>query len=268
MRFQLSGCKYKHEMPTLEKLRGLRFMQVPRWWKEKSAIAARGPTWMQRRLASGHGDGDDVSDPSVFPDPATFMSRHDDRKIFPLGESSTRAHPHQPSVIVSVITARTPTAIATSNEATCRRISQVPHLLIDLDEAPTVPFSPQLSDRSFTSTSSMDIKPPLLAAPTQRSPQLTAVIEATSSSVYLQDEEGRPDNKVVPRQSMSQQDPLISLAPEDVVPALHIEQIDERQVNHHKSACRFPTQDRMNGLADSKHATADNHNRRIGMNKK
>jgi hypothetical protein len=35
-------------MPSLEKLRGIGFMSMPRWWKEKTAL--RNPTWMQRRM--------------------------------------------------------------------------------------------------------------------------------------------------------------------------------------------------------------------------
>jgi hypothetical protein len=42
------GCRYKHEMPSLEKLREIGFMSMPRWWKEKTAL--RNPTWMQRRM--------------------------------------------------------------------------------------------------------------------------------------------------------------------------------------------------------------------------
>ncbi|KAF1911455.1 hypothetical protein BDU57DRAFT_403084, partial [Ampelomyces quisqualis] len=156
------GCKYKHEMPTTEKLRGLGFTQLPRWWKEKSAVTTRGPTWMQRRLAAGNEDsedGGDASDPRTFPDPSTFTNRLSDGKRFQVRETSPPTHLHQPSVNDSAITPRPPTPIAHPNEMNFRHISQVSNLLIDLDEAPTVPLSPQLSDRFLTSTSSVDIKP-------------------------------------------------------------------------------------------------------------
>ncbi|KAH7082965.1 hypothetical protein BKA63DRAFT_140674 [Paraphoma chrysanthemicola] len=95
--FTVVGCRFKHEIPPIDKLRVNGFTQVPKWWKEKSAISMRGPTWMQRRLASG---GDEQDTPPAFPDPST---------------------PH----------------------------GQVSNLLIDLDDTPTPPPSPQLSISSF-----------------------------------------------------------------------------------------------------------------------
>jgi hypothetical protein len=74
------GCKFKHDMPSLEKLRELGFTRgVPKWWKEKSAIVARPPTWMQRRVASNEngeeGGSKEMLAPRVFPDRATFRRR-------------------------------------------------------------------------------------------------------------------------------------------------------------------------------------------------
>lgn len=46
----VQGCRYKHEMPSIDKLRDIGFRDIPKWWKEKTATQLRGPTWMQRRL--------------------------------------------------------------------------------------------------------------------------------------------------------------------------------------------------------------------------
>lgn len=65
--FTSFGCKYKHEMPAVDKLRELGFSRgLPKWWAEKSAILPRGPTWMQRRLAHGDEQEDTPSDGPVF----------------------------------------------------------------------------------------------------------------------------------------------------------------------------------------------------------
>lgn len=75
--YMQQGCKYKHEMPSLDKLREIGFNQVPKWWKEKTVITSRGPTWMQRRLASSNDDDESGDGPGLraFPDPPTFRIR-------------------------------------------------------------------------------------------------------------------------------------------------------------------------------------------------
>ncbi|KAF2193691.1 hypothetical protein K469DRAFT_745186 [Zopfia rhizophila CBS 207.26] len=50
--FMSQGCRYKHEMPSVDKLRMIGFNAVPKWWKEKSAINPR-LTWIQRRMNQG-----------------------------------------------------------------------------------------------------------------------------------------------------------------------------------------------------------------------
>ncbi|KAK1917557.1 hypothetical protein P3342_000270 [Pyrenophora teres f. teres] len=75
--FTAVGCKFKHEMPGIEKLHELGFRSIPQWWKEKSAIGTRTPTWMQRRLA-GNDDADRAAESRDFPDPSTLF-----RKMIP-----------------------------------------------------------------------------------------------------------------------------------------------------------------------------------------
>ncbi|KAH7384638.1 hypothetical protein BKA66DRAFT_416894, partial [Pyrenochaeta sp. MPI-SDFR-AT-0127] len=141
------GCKYKHEMPTVEKLRDLGFTQgMPRWWKEKSAIAARGQTWMQRRLAQGKGDAEtnEIAAPRSFPDPSTFRFRHiEEPKPFhdsiPQDGGNLRK-----KVATDQQTARPVYSIATAH-GTTRSVIQPQDLLIDLDDMPAPPPSPQLS---------------------------------------------------------------------------------------------------------------------------
>ncbi|OAL53641.1 hypothetical protein IQ07DRAFT_640694 [Pyrenochaeta sp. DS3sAY3a] len=69
------GCKYKHEMPSVEKLREIGFTQgVPRWWKEKNALGTKGMTWMQRRLA----DGEEINKAPgsrTFTDPSALKNK-------------------------------------------------------------------------------------------------------------------------------------------------------------------------------------------------
>lgn len=163
--FTSIGCKFKHEMPTVDKLRELGFSQgMPKWWKEKSApIAIRGPTWMQRRMAQGNGDEESLNElpaPRVFPDPATFRSSYasehanakDDkynRRSFmrreTTPEATTQSYPKPPLALMQVV---------------APLVSPIPDLLIDLTDAPTPPPSPQLSDYSSFSATSADTQIP------------------------------------------------------------------------------------------------------------
>jgi hypothetical protein len=153
--FIQQGCRYKHEMPNLEKLRELGVTQIPKWWKEKSAITARGPTWMQQRLAAGHGDdaqGEEMSPSRAFPDPSTFRSRHAVNSIS--SDTSTRLNGTPKRGPVSeepenVQVLRKPTL-----EATTQQEKDIANLLIDIDEAPVSSYSPQSSDCSSTSARS------------------------------------------------------------------------------------------------------------------
>jgi hypothetical protein len=184
------GCKYKHEMPSLEKLRELGFTRgVPKWWKEKTAIVARAPTWMQRRVAgneNGEGEGSnrDMVAPRVFPDPATFRSREGERDL--LGE--------QPRGIlkrenVSEQSRLTPPPAPV--QAPVRRASQMSDLLIDLEDSPAPPPSPQLSSSSAASASSSETRVP--SSRTSASPPPSPVIECKKSVLIYR----RPATPVV-----------------------------------------------------------------------
>ena len=150
--FIQQGCRYKHEMPNLEKLRELGVTQIPKWWKEKSAITARGPTWMQQRLAAGHGDNvqaGEMPSPRAFPDPSIFRTRQvvdslDSETPGELHGTTQRGPaPEQPETVEVL---RKPTL-----QATTRPEKDIESLLIDLDEEPASPYSPQSSDCSSTS---------------------------------------------------------------------------------------------------------------------
>lgn len=146
------GCKYKHEMPTTDRLRELGFTQVPKWWKEKSAIAARGSTWMQRRLASGDEGGDQLDEMPIhraFPDPSTFRSKYMEEGG-PLRDGLLQER----SILKRDIIPEPPQA------AISRRDSQIFNLLIDLGDTPAPPPSPQLSNSSSNSVASCDIQLP------------------------------------------------------------------------------------------------------------
>jgi hypothetical protein len=47
--YTVPGCRYKHEMPPIDKLRELGYRSEPRWYKDKQALDSRGQTWMERR---------------------------------------------------------------------------------------------------------------------------------------------------------------------------------------------------------------------------
>ncbi|KAH7093329.1 hypothetical protein FB567DRAFT_587764 [Paraphoma chrysanthemicola] len=106
--FVAVGCKFEHEMPSINKLREEGFTRIPKWWKEKSAISMRGPTWMQRRLASGD---DEQDTPPAFPDPSTFQS-HGSNLLIHLDD--TPAPPPSPQLSVSSTCSSTPLSSSTS----------------------------------------------------------------------------------------------------------------------------------------------------------
>ncbi|KAF2020933.1 hypothetical protein BU24DRAFT_469682 [Aaosphaeria arxii CBS 175.79] len=53
--YTAEGCKFKHDMPSMNKLRELGFTRLPLWWKEKTAVRLQQP-WMQRRLHESKGE--------------------------------------------------------------------------------------------------------------------------------------------------------------------------------------------------------------------
>ncbi|KAF1941297.1 hypothetical protein EJ02DRAFT_348031, partial [Clathrospora elynae] len=150
--FTSVGCKYKHEMPPVERLRELGFTQgLPKWWKEKSAITARAPTWMQRRLA-GNEDGERSSEmpaPRVFPDPSTFRARQpEQRDLLDDGAQHTRGILRRENASEQ---STRPTAPPAPVQAPVRCASQMSTLLTGLDDMPAPPPSPQLSNSSTAS---------------------------------------------------------------------------------------------------------------------
>ena len=153
------GCKFKHEMPSIEKLRELGFVRgVPRWWKEKSAVVVRPPTWMQRRLA-GNEDADQASEmpeARAFPDPSIFRARKAQGYDL-LGEEV-----QQPRDILKrdsspkQATAGRLTPPQASVQGPVRRASQISDLLIDLEDASAPPPGPQSSPTSADSAGSSE----------------------------------------------------------------------------------------------------------------
>jgi hypothetical protein len=142
------NCKFKHDMPSRVKLRELGFRDFPQWWKDKSAIGTRAPTWMEQRLARRDTNGDDPEDvqpPRAFPDPSTFRSKQrDDDQDKGYGSLASFQSKNVQS---------TPPPVPTP-EVTSRRDGQISNLLIDLDEDPAPPPSPQLFKRSSSIVSS------------------------------------------------------------------------------------------------------------------
>ena len=152
--FAAIGCKFKHEMPDIEKLRKLGFVRgIPRWWKDKTAIVPRPPTWMQRRLA-GNEDAEyagEVPEPREFPDPSTLKLRTTE------GRDLFSEQVQQPRSILKrdlspkQTTAGRPTPPAAIVKQPTRCASHMPDLLIDLDDAPTPSRSPLSSCTSAAS---------------------------------------------------------------------------------------------------------------------
>ncbi|KAI4677316.1 uncharacterized protein J4E88_007124 [Alternaria novae-zelandiae] len=157
------GCKFKHEMPGIEKLRELGFVRgIPKWWREKSAIGPRPPTWMQRRLAANEEADLDgvVPEARVFPDPSMFWTRRSgecdllgDEVQQPRGIFKRNKSPGQ-------TTSERLTSPSLPVQEPDRRASQVSDLLIDLDDNPAPPPSPESSLTSEASTGSSPVQIP------------------------------------------------------------------------------------------------------------
>jgi hypothetical protein len=179
------GCKFKHEMPSIEKLRELGFVRgIPRWWKEKSAIVARPPTWMQRRLA-GDDDAEQtgaIPEARIFPDPSTFRTKKteeyrllDDSVQQPRGILKRNPSPKQTTV------GRLTPPPAPPQEPV-RRTSHVSDLLIDLEDTRAPPPSPQSSRASAASTGSSETQVP--SSRTSTSPPSSPILERKSPLLF------------------------------------------------------------------------------------
>jgi hypothetical protein len=268
------GCKYKHEMPTPDKLRNLGFTQVPKWWKEKSAIAARGPTWMQRRLGTGAEDSkhaDEMPAPRVFPDPSTFRSRQfEDRGTLQGDRVHDRTILRKDTVRESAAAPHTLLPPAPKQVAAARRESQISNLLIDLDDAPAPPPSPQLSNSSSNSVGSCDTHVPSshtsASAPSSRAMSPIKVGES-SHAVECHTGPAAPkmqhEGKDHPGQALSRRFSLrswASVSEEDVKPAkpLTMRKIASRRYTRQPNAAT-----KQPGLATSKHAAGYNRNKNV-----
>ena len=265
--FMSIGCKYKHEMPTVEKLRELGFTQgMPRWWKEKSAIAARGPTWMQRRLAQGNDEGE-IPAPRAFPDPSTLRTRQaDDRGALhdsiqqPSG--SLRTEPMAKATTFSRLIAPTPALVPIPPD------SQSSNLLIDIDETPAPPPSPQPSNGSSVSDGSCDMHVP--SSRTSLSPPLSPIMQndpSLATDIMASTMENkRKENEVKTKPTLRRHSQIScsSDSEEDIKPT---KALSKSKPNSRRPARRSTAPAKPSGLASSKHAAstptknADKHGR-------
>ncbi|KAL7770289.1 hypothetical protein CFE70_000222 [Pyrenophora teres f. teres 0-1] len=150
--FTAVGCKFKHEMPGIEKLHELGFRSIPQWWKEKSAIGTRTPTWMQRRLA-GNDDADRAAESRDSPDPSTLFRKMIPKERMSIMKNEEMMHQQSHSFLKCMDSVMSPPA---SLPAPIRRDSQISDLLIDLEDTPSPPPSPQLSQITITSNGSSE----------------------------------------------------------------------------------------------------------------
>jgi hypothetical protein len=253
--FTLVGCKYKHEMPTMDKLRELGFTQLPKWWKEKSAIITRGPTWMQRRLAAGQKDGRQVEGMPplhIFPDPPTSRSRQ--------AENPAQAEEFRwPRTILQedIDSEQLPDLRVNTMPIpydTARPDSPITNLLIDFDETPVSPQSPQPSHRSLASATSSDGESPFDSSSTASpaAPLLDEpVLKITPDIPRLhREEESLKDKTALRRESLLHKDTKIE---ETRTPI----KLSTKDTNASRKAPRGAnTPIKQVGLANSKHAAA------------
>jgi hypothetical protein len=254
--YMQQGCKYKHEMPTLDKLREIGFTQVPKWWKEKTAITSRGPTWMQRRLASSKDDDEsgDGSGLRAFPDPSTFRTRQPDV------DDSAREEPAA-RTFINIVSKKATPPLSPASKSSGRQDSQISDLLIDLRETPALPPSPQPSDISLASAGSCETQPQLdhASASTPVAPldsrgeaSTTASVAIPSRAEQMDKPGGPPQLPAIRRRS------LISWPSDSDQGATPVKSINKRK-NPSRRSSRRPNQPgkHQSGIAKSKHAAAD-----------
>jgi hypothetical protein len=248
-------CKYKHEMPTSRaKLRELGFRDFPQWWKDKCAIGARAPTWMNQRLARRDANGDspdDVQHPRPFPDPPIFsIKQRDDEQ----GEGHGHSALCQAENLQSI---STPAPIS---EATSRRGSQISNLLLDFNEGHAPPSRPRLFRRSSSIASSSCAT--ISSASSSKSSSSSPVNERFVTT--LKDTAARPGttNKAVEEQQVVTTDarpgPHASRDIEVKADAAPIKQASTSNLAPpERSSVRWSKKAHKNyGLADSKYATS------------
>jgi hypothetical protein len=146
--FTSVGCKYKHEMPPVDKLRELGFtLGTPKWFQEKAAIAARGPTWMQRRLAERASSQESTDVAMAARVPSTLRSRSADMRGYVNERSTTQGVSAHPPPLKSTLAPP-----LESTKASVPSVSSIPDLLIDIDDSSLEDSSPPSSAHSSVSS--------------------------------------------------------------------------------------------------------------------
>lgn len=253
------GCKYKHEMPTSEKLRALGFTRgVPRWWKEKSAIASRGPTWMQRRIADGSENSDLEENLPSYPERLNIsMWRNHSRQH--LNDENTKPtrtkHLHRRANLDEHAIASISLSEAATTQASCPT-SPITDLLIDVDDSPVPPSSSQSSITS--STNDANVQAPLTARRSSMSfiplssPRATKVFIKESKANALDIEprhapvtvSGRRHSRIL----------CAADSPEHMLALNSTSPVSEKRKNHCDSTMRRHVGMSQSALASSKHA--------------
>ncbi|KAF2853218.1 hypothetical protein T440DRAFT_359626, partial [Plenodomus tracheiphilus IPT5] len=153
--FTAIGCKYTHEMPEIVKLRELGFAQgLPRWWKEKLATPARGPTWIEQRRAA-QGNDEDLK-PAEMParrefDPSVFKRRSESEQSTPNDKPRPRRSLLRREIGCERSVQSVPSHPSTPVRHGIQPASSVADLLIDLYDTPSPLPSPQLYTPSSAS---------------------------------------------------------------------------------------------------------------------
>ncbi|KAH9864408.1 hypothetical protein J1614_010342 [Plenodomus biglobosus] len=200
--FTAVGCKYKHEMPDLPKLKELGFTQgYPRWWKEKLAIVARGPTWIEQRRAAQSKDED--MDANQIParrefDPSVFKRRSDMERDTPVDDiRQKRGLLRREAGCERSIQP----ILSTPVRRDVQPASTILDLLIDLDDTSASLSSPQLSAvSSFSSGSDDTVSSSSSAASALASLTIKAVpISAVGTKTSYKQLNPKLENKTPPR---------------------------------------------------------------------
>ncbi|KAF2874382.1 hypothetical protein BDV95DRAFT_331494 [Massariosphaeria phaeospora] len=251
-----TGCRFKHEMPSVDKLRELGFTRgIPQWYKEKAAIRTRGPTWMEQRMNHGKdGEQDPTAEPAtprVFPDPATFKARREIQDEPAILKTISEVQPNKPST-----------------EDASERPLQDLNLLIDIDEPP-IPSSSHSSHsssatvesgaaRSSSSRASSITPSPAIApnapVPSQATRDPTRYIRRHSEISMSSDENGEVAQKLVPRRIAA----LQKASKETRVPAPPSAAVTGPTIGPVVSTPTPTTPARKNGLFKSQHSPASN----------
>lgn len=249
------GCKYKHEMPSVDKLRELGFIHgMPKWWKEKIAIPARGQTWMQRRLAQGNEDAglNDAPALRAFPDPSTLRTRNAE-SIPPKDDTQRGFSPLTKEAAVEKRTADRPVPLTATMQRASANVIHTTDLLIDLDDTPASAPSLQLSNNSPTSNESSSSTTPRPSSHASASPPPSPMVarpSMQSTEVAEQKEEISPRSCIHHHSQIS----WTSESEDDHTP----ERVLSKRKTIRTSARRSTALAKQSGLARSKYATISN----------